>query len=82
MIKNFIRQHKNGYREHPGTMPASNKNAYYNTINSGSHKNFNITGNLNSDLGDALNSGKPMGNIDLSGLAGKYETHQVYGDNN
>ena len=77
MIKNFIRQHKAGYREshHPATM---NHNTYYNTINSNSHKNFNATGALNSDLGDDLNSGK-LGNIDLSGLAGKYETHQTYG---
>ena len=37
---------------------------------------------LNNDLGDALNSGKTAGNIDLSGLAGRYETNQVYGNNN
>ena len=76
MIKNFIRQHK-------GTHPNTIQNSHYQTINSNSRKNFA----LNSDLGDALNSGKlgVGGNIDLSGLAGKYETHQAhqaYGNNN
>ena len=46
--------------------------SHLNTING--HKNFNMTNNLNSDLGKALNSGK-TGGVDLSGLAGRYDTH-------
>ena len=47
--------------------------SHLNTING--HKNFNMANSLNPDLGDALNSGKTGGNVDLSGLAGRYESH-------